>query len=103
MKFMIRELGWTRWREEYERELTACRSDTPTLDIDPAPESTPDWTKAASPSVGHIAARVAAQKVSGPGITPVIAPLLQPGDPGGELEKGLVTRRHGDASLHRIT
>ena len=23
MKFMIRELGWTRWREEYERELTA--------------------------------------------------------------------------------
>src|SRR5262249_49400060 len=25
MKFMIRELGWTRWREEYDRELTACR------------------------------------------------------------------------------
>ena len=37
MKFMIRELGWTRWREEYERELTACRlqGDVPTLDIDP--------------------------------------------------------------------
>src|SRR5262245_26097648 len=37
MKFMIRELGWTRWREEYDRELTACRLQgaVPTLDIDP--------------------------------------------------------------------
>ena len=25
MKFMIKTLGWTRWREEYDRELTACR------------------------------------------------------------------------------
>ena len=33
MKFLIRELGWTRWREEYDRELTACRlrGDAPTL------------------------------------------------------------------------
>ena len=39
MKFMIRELGWTRWREEYERELTRCRlsGEVPTLEIDPAP------------------------------------------------------------------
>ena len=48
MKFMIRELGWTRWREEYDRELTACRlqGDVPTLDIDPpAAESKPDWVQ----------------------------------------------------------
>src|SRR4029079_9932139 len=35
MKFMIRELGWGRWREEYDRELTRCRLDgVPILDID---------------------------------------------------------------------
>lgn len=83
MKFMIRELGWTRWREEYERELTRCRlsGEAPTLEIDPAPaESKPDWMKDGSPSVGHIAARVTAQQVKGPGIVPTIVPLLQPGD-----------------------
>ena len=37
MKFMIKTLGWTRWREEYDRELTACRlrGQVPTLEIDP--------------------------------------------------------------------
>jgi sulfite reductase (NADPH) hemoprotein beta-component len=82
MKFMIRELGWTRWREEYERELARCRTagDIPMLEIDPPAESTPDWTKASSPSVGQIAARVSAQKVSGPGIMPTVVPVLQPGD-----------------------
>jgi sulfite reductase (NADPH) hemoprotein beta-component len=83
MKFMIRELGWTRWREEYERELTDCRlsGEVPTLEIDPAPaESKPDWMKDGSPSVGHIASRVTAQQVKGPGIVPTIVPLLQPGD-----------------------
>src|SRR5689334_21384480 len=42
MKFMIRELGWTRWREEYDRELAACRLQgaVPTLEIDP-PECEP--------------------------------------------------------------
>ena len=83
MKFMIRELGWARWREEYECELARCRlnGEVPTLDIDPAPaESRPDWMKAGSPSVGHIASRVTAQQVKGPGIVPTIVPLLQPGD-----------------------
>src|ERR1700704_2274033 len=58
MKFMIRELGWTRWREENERELTACRlrGDVPTLEIDPpASEEKPEWAKESSPSVGYIA------------------------------------------------
>jgi sulfite reductase beta subunit-like hemoprotein len=83
MKFMIRELGWTRWREEYERELTACRLQgaVPTLDIDPpATESKPDSAGEPSPSIGQIAARVASGRVSGPGITPAVAPLFEPGD-----------------------
>jgi sulfite reductase beta subunit-like hemoprotein len=83
MKFLIKELGWTRWREEYDRELTACRlrGQVPTLDIEPAAaESRPDWVKDSSPSVGHIATRVAAGQVKGPGITPTVVPIYQVGD-----------------------
>src|SRR6476659_3637073 len=83
MKFLIKALGWTRWREEYDRELTACRlrGAVPTLDIEPpASEAKPDWTKDSSPSVGHIAARVASASIKGPGITPVILPIFHPGD-----------------------
>jgi len=83
MKFLIKTLGWTRWREEYDRELTACRlrGQVPTLEIDPpASESKPDWVKDSSPSVGHIASRVAAGRITGPGLTPTIVPLFQTGD-----------------------
>jgi sulfite reductase (NADPH) hemoprotein beta-component len=82
MKFMIKELGWTRWREEYDRQLTVCRSgEVPTLEIDPPDtESKPDWTKDGAPALGQIAQRVIAQKTTGPGIEPTIVPLLQPGD-----------------------
>ena len=80
MKFMIKTLGWTRWREEYDRELTACRlrGQVPTLEIDPpAGEARPEWVKDPSPSVGHIASRVADGRISGPGLTPTIVPVLQ--------------------------
>jgi len=83
MKFMIKELGWARWREEYDRELTACRlsGDVPTLDIEPPPsEERPEWMKEVSPAVSEIAVRVAGGRVSGPGITPAIVPVLQSGD-----------------------
>src|SRR5882672_1463904 len=83
MKFMIRELGWTRWREEYERELTACRlrGDVPSLEIaPPETEAKPDWVKESSPSVGYIASRVSAGRISGPGLTPTVVPLFQIGD-----------------------
>ncbi len=83
MKFMIRSLGWARWREEYDRELAACRlrGEVPTLEIDPpAGESRPDWATDASPSVGHIASRVAAETVKGPGLTPTVVPILHAGD-----------------------
>src|SRR5205814_6217318 len=60
MKFMIKTLGWTRWRDEYDRELTACRLRglVPTLDIDPPrSEARPDWVKDSAASVGQIASR----------------------------------------------
>ena len=83
MKFMIKALGWTRWREEYDRELTSCRlrGDVPTLDIDPPEsESKPEWVKDSSPSVGHIASRVLGGKIKGPGLTPAIVPVFHAGD-----------------------
>jgi sulfite reductase (NADPH) hemoprotein beta-component len=83
MKFMIRELGWTRWREEYERELTACRllGAVPTLDIDPpATESRLDDMQDSPLSVREIAVRVGAGRVSGPGLKPTVVPLFEPGD-----------------------
>jgi sulfite reductase beta subunit-like hemoprotein len=83
MKFMIKALGWTRWREEYDRELTACRlrGQVPTLELDsPVTEPTPDWAKGAPPPVGDVAERVAAGRTIGPGLTPTIAPLLYTGD-----------------------
>src|SRR4029077_2857677 len=83
MRFLIKTLGWTRWREEYDRERTTCRlrGHVPTLEIDPpASESKPEWVKESSPSVGYIAARVSAGRVTGPGLTPTIVPVYQTGD-----------------------
>ena len=83
MKFLIRALGWTRWREEYDRELTACRlnGSVPTLDIaPPAAEARPEWIPGPSPSVGHVAARVSAGVVTGPGLAPSVLPVLHAGD-----------------------
>ena len=83
MKFLIRTLGWTRWREEYDRELTACRlqGTVPTFDIaPPASEPRPDWAPGPSPSIGHITARVGAESVSGPGLVPIVVPVFHAGD-----------------------
>jgi sulfite reductase beta subunit-like hemoprotein len=83
MKFMIKTLGWTRWREEYDRELTGCRlrGQVETLEIDPpVGESRPEWVKDSSPSVGHVASRVSSQRITGPGLTPNVVPVLQAGD-----------------------
>jgi len=83
MKFMIKELGWARWRDEYDRELTACRlrGDVPTLDIEPpAAEARPESPDRAAPAPADIAARVESASIAGPGLTPVVVPLLQAGD-----------------------
>jgi sulfite reductase beta subunit-like hemoprotein len=83
MKFLIRALGWTRWREEYDRELAACRLSgaVPTLDIDPpASEPKPDWAPGSSPSVGYVAARVSSGRIDGPGLTPQVVPIYHAGD-----------------------
>ena len=80
MKFMIKTLGWARWREEYERALAACRlsGSVPTLEIDPpAAEPPSDAPRGAAPDLGRVAASVGASRVKGPGLMPVIVPLLE--------------------------
>ena len=83
MKFMIKTMGWTRWREEYDRELCGIRlrGEVATLEIDtPAVESKPDDPRAEPPSLGDVSARVTAGKVKGPGIMPLVVPVLNSRD-----------------------
>jgi sulfite reductase (NADPH) hemoprotein beta-component len=81
MKFMIKEIGWDRWLEEYQRELAACQTETPVLEIDPpASEGAPAWPRAEAPPASAVASRVAAGQPIGPGITPAIVPVYQPND-----------------------
>src|SRR5437762_5146526 len=59
MKFLIKALGWRRWRDEYDRELTVCRLSgaVPALDIDPPPsETAPEHRVGAPPSIADITA-----------------------------------------------
>jgi sulfite reductase (NADPH) hemoprotein beta-component len=82
MKFMIKTLGWDRWKAEYDRALADCRAENvPRLDIDP-PESepTPAWPHDEAPAPNLIASRVAAVQPTGPGITPTLLPVYMPGD-----------------------
>ena len=82
MKFMIKEIGWDRFVEEYERELAATRAEgVALLDVTaPLGEPAPTWTRDEAPSARLVATRVAAAPPSGPGITPVLLPVYQPGD-----------------------
>ena len=83
MKFLIKAIGWDRWREEYDRELAACRAEggVPELTIDPpAVEAPPAWQKDTPPHPSLIGSRITAQQPLGPGITPTLVPVLMPGD-----------------------
>jgi len=83
MKFMIKELGWDRWRHEYELELAACRGEggPPLLTVEtPAAEMLFEWRKDAPPSPSLIAARVSAAPPRGPGIMPELVPITTPRD-----------------------
>src|SRR5258706_1325855 len=83
MKFLIKAIGWEKWHQEYEKELSACRAEgvVPELTIDPpAVEPHPGWEKSVPPHPSLIGARVSAVKPLGPGITPTIVPVLMPGD-----------------------
>jgi sulfite reductase (NADPH) hemoprotein beta-component len=74
MKFMIKDIGWARFVEEFERaRLTVAAERAPNLAFDPespAVEQAPDWPRDEAPAVGDIAARASAAVLRGPGLQP---------------------------------
>lgn len=83
MKFMIKKLGWDRFLEEYRKALAWCEGEgqVAQLEIDPPEmEPTPNWQRGTAPDTTSIAARVASVSPNGPGVTPVIVPVLIAGD-----------------------
>jgi sulfite reductase (NADPH) hemoprotein beta-component len=79
MKFLIKSIGWDRFKEEFARELAEFRAEGGArLPFDPdAPpvETPPDWSRPAPPAVGEAARRVSQSEVRGPGIVPEVRPL----------------------------
>jgi sulfite reductase beta subunit-like hemoprotein len=76
MKFLIKTLGWDRWREEVLKALEDFRAEGgAALPFDPnAPpvEAAPDWPIDGRVSLDLVRALVSATSVRGPGITPTV-------------------------------
>jgi len=74
MKFLIRDLGFEKWRSEFERSLAEVRAEGgPRLPFDPERppvEAPPAWERPSPPAVAEAAARTEAAPVRGPGIVP---------------------------------
>jgi sulfite reductase (NADPH) hemoprotein beta-component len=77
MKFLMKSLGWERWRAEFDRALADVHAEGGVrLPFDPAelPVEGPPAHRAAPPAVEEIAARVTSGDVRGPGIQPEPVP-----------------------------
>jgi sulfite reductase (NADPH) hemoprotein beta-component len=83
MKFLIRKIGFDGFRAEVEAERARVRAEgSPRLPFDPerpAEEAPPERPRAAPPSPEEVARRVRAGRVAGPGLLPVVNPVLAPG------------------------
>jgi sulfite reductase (NADPH) hemoprotein beta-component len=75
LKFLIKSLGWDRWREEYDAALAAIRAeDRPAFPFDPEHppvEEAPAWRAGPPPAAADLMARAAAAELRGPGIRPL--------------------------------
>ena len=82
MKFLIKQLGWDRYRDEYEKERERIRVEgsarLPFDPNDPPVEHAPPVAHRAVPSLSDVAARATRSTVRGPGITPAVKPELAP-------------------------
>jgi sulfite reductase (NADPH) hemoprotein beta-component len=80
MKFLMREMGFTRWREEFDKALCEFRATGgAALPFDPeAPpvEGEPDWERASAPSPAAVAMRAASSRLRGPGVVPEVRTAL---------------------------
>ena len=74
MKFLLKELGWEKWRQEFETALAGFRAEGGArLPFDPErppAEEAPDWERATPPSVAMSRSRALASTTRGPGIQP---------------------------------
>jgi len=82
MKFLIKELGWDKWRAEVEKKLEEFRAQggaqLPFDPQDPPIEVPPRWDRPEPPGVREAAAEAAASTLSGPGLHPETQPNLSP-------------------------
>jgi sulfite reductase beta subunit-like hemoprotein len=80
MKFLIKELGWDRWRAELDATLAAVKAEggvrLPFDPDDPPVEAPLSGLAPLAPSVRRVAAQVATSLVKGPGITPRTLPVV---------------------------
>ena len=78
MKFLIKTLGWDRWRDEVLeawRQVQADGGARLPFDPDvPPEEGPPAWAPDAAPSLQAVADLVAATRLTGPGVHPPVAP-----------------------------
>jgi sulfite reductase beta subunit-like hemoprotein len=81
MKFLIRSIGWDRFREEFERALAEVQAEGGReLPFDPAHppiESAPSEPRPAAHSVAETASRAEQSRVHGPGLLPEVRPQLR--------------------------
>lgn len=80
MKFLIKELGWDKWKAEFDQALAEVRAEggvsLPFDPQNPPSETPPPWRHPDAPSVEDARARTEAGQVKGPGITPTPRPIL---------------------------
>ena len=80
MKFLIKQLGWERWRDEVETALAEFRAaGGARLPFDPEQpphEQAPSWEPTPPLSLAMARARATASVVKGPGITPRVGSAL---------------------------
>jgi sulfite reductase (NADPH) hemoprotein beta-component len=80
LKFLVRSLGWARFKAEFDCELEAVRAEggarLPFDPDDPPREDPPARARRPAPGAAWIAARAASTATTGPGIHPVVRPAL---------------------------
>jgi len=84
MKFLIKELGWEKYRAEYEEERQRIRAEggakLPFDPNHPPEERAPNGSRGGAPSPSDVSSRATSSSVHGPGITPTVKPELSPSE-----------------------
>jgi sulfite reductase (ferredoxin) len=81
MKFLIKVIGWERFRSEFERHLAEVKAeggrDLPFDQTNAPVESAPSFARPTPPTLAETASRAQQSRVHGPGILPDVQPRLR--------------------------